>query len=77
MPAEDGRVFAYREHLSLRSDLAAAIHSLPPKYREAILLRDVQELSIDEIAQQLKLTRAAAKSRIHRGRTMVREYLTD
>lgn len=70
-------VAVYVDQFELRSDLAAAIQSLPEKYREAIILRDFEEFSISEIAEQLRLTRAAVKSRIHRGRQMVQEYLTD
>lgn len=73
----DHPVFAYEEHPGLRADLAAAIQSLPEKYREAIILRDFEEFSIGEIADQLQLTREAVKSRIHRGRQMVQEYLKD
>lgn len=65
----------YTDRFELRSDLAAAIQSLPEKYREAIILRDFEEFSITEIADQLLLTREAVKSRIHRGRQMVQEYL--
>lgn len=77
LPSPDHPVFAYTEHPELRLDLAAAIQSLPEKYREAIILRDFEELSISEIADQLFLTRAAVKSRIYRGRQMVQEYLKD
>lgn len=68
-------VTVYIDQFELRSDLAAAIQSLPEKYREAIILRDFEEFSIGEIADQLLMTRAAVKSRIHRGRQMVQEYL--
>lgn len=77
LPAADHPVFAYTEHPELRLDLAAAIQSLPEKYREAIILRDFEEFSISEIADQLFLTREAVKSRIYRGRQMVQEYLKD
>ena len=50
---------------------------MPEKYREAIILRDFEEFSITEIADRLLLTREAVKSRIHRGRWMVQEYLKD
>ena len=59
----------------LRVDLSSALQSLPPKYLEAILLRDFEELSIAEIAAQLQLTAAAVKSRLHRARMLTREYL--
>lgn len=76
-PDEKLPVRIYTDHFDLRSDLAAAIQSLPEKYREAIILRDFEEFSISEIADQLLLTRAAVKSRIFRGRQMVQEYLKD
>lgn len=75
LPDADSALFAYYTTPALRIDLAAAIQSLPDKYREAIVLRDFEEYTITEIAHSLRLTRAAVKSRIHRGREMVREYL--
>ncbi len=77
LPPPDHPLFAYTDHFALRVDLAAAIQSLPEKYREVIILRDFEEFSITEIADQLLLTREAVKSRIHRGRQMVQEYLKD
>jgi RNA polymerase sigma-70 factor (ECF subfamily) len=59
----------------LRIDLSRAIQSLPEHYREVILLRDIEELSIDEIASVLGLTRESVKARIHRARMLIREYL--
>ena len=60
---------------TLRHDLVRALESLPPHYREIILLRDFEEMSIHELAQRLTLTSAAVKSRLHRARQMMREYL--
>lgn len=77
LPGDDHPVFAYYTTPDLHSDLAGAIQSLPEKYREAIVLRDFEEYSIAEIADELRLTREAVKSRIHRGRQMIREYLVD
>ena len=59
----------------LRMDVAAAIGSLPPHYREVVLLRDVEEMSVDEIGAALALTREAVKARLHRARALLREYL--
>lgn len=59
----------------LRGDLVAALQSLPAHYLEAILLRDAQELTIEEMAQRLHMTRAAVKARLHRARALVRDYL--
>lgn len=59
----------------IRIDLSRAVQSLPEHYREVILLRDIEEMSIDEIAGVLGLTRESAKARLHRARIMIREYL--
>lgn len=59
----------------LRIDLVRALESLSASHREIILLRDWQEMTIDEIANSLGITPEASKSRLHRARTMVREYL--
>jgi DNA-directed RNA polymerase specialized sigma24 family protein len=59
----------------LRIDLVRALESLPLPYREIIVLRDMQELTMAEIADRLGISREAAKSRLHRARTLVREYL--
>jgi RNA polymerase sigma factor (sigma-70 family) len=59
----------------VRTDLIRALESLPDHYREIILLRDFQEYTIREIATRLQLTTAAAKSRLHRARQLMREYL--
>lgn len=59
----------------LRLDIALAIQSLPDLYREIIVLRDFEELSIAEIAARLEMAPATVKTRIHRGRQLVREHL--
>lgn len=61
----------------LRIDLVRALESLPDMYREVILLRDMEQLTIGEVADRLQITREACKSRIHRGRALLREYLQD
>lgn len=58
-----------------RHDVASALESLPYHYREILLLRDLEGLSIAEICERLGVTVLAAKSRLHRARAMAREYL--
>ncbi len=58
-----------------RHDVAAALESLPAHYRQVVLLRDLEGLTIAEIAARLGLTREAVKSRLHRARVLAREYL--
>ena len=60
---------------ALRIDLIHALESLPGHYREIVLLRDFEELTLREIAARLALTPAATKSRLHRARELVRDYL--
>lgn len=72
--ASDGRLSQQPMH-DLRIDLAAALASLPAHYREIVLRRDLLEMSIDEIAGELALTREAVKARLHRARLLLREYL--
>jgi RNA polymerase sigma-70 factor (ECF subfamily) len=67
--------FAQVPQDELRIDLVRALESLPAIYREVILLRDMEQLTISEVADRLGITREACKSRIHRGRALMREYL--
>lgn len=60
---------------ALRIDLAEALESLPAHYLEVVLLRDFEELTIAEIAQRLGEQPGAVKSRLHRARELVREYM--
>jgi len=71
---EMGRLAHLPAH-DLRIDLARAIESLSPAHREIVLLRDFEEFTIGEIAQRLGLNREATKSRLHRARALLREYL--
>ena len=59
----------------LRIDLTAALESLPAHYLEVVLLRDFEELTIAEIADRLGEQSGAIKSRLHRARELVREYM--
>jgi RNA polymerase sigma factor (sigma-70 family) len=70
----DGRLSSVPS-ADLRVDVAAAINSLPPHYREIVILRDLQEMTIDEIGAELILSREAVKGRLNRARTLLREYL--
>jgi RNA polymerase sigma factor (sigma-70 family) len=66
---------ATRSDAGLRLDLARALESLPAHYLEIVLLRDFEELSLQDIATRTGETIACVKSRLHRARSMVREYL--
>ena len=53
-----------------------ALVRLPPEYREAIVLRDLEGRSYDEIAEILRIPPGTVRSRIHRGREQLRQLLT-
>ena len=61
--------------LALRKDLIAAIARLPEPYRKILILRDIDELTAPEAADQLGISIDAAKSRLHRARALVRDNL--
>lgn len=61
--------------LDLRHDLAAAIRKLPSKYRQILVLRDIEQRPTSEVAQLTALTPEAVKSRLHRARQMIRPSL--
>ena len=56
-------------------DVELALASLPPEFRAAVVLCDVEGLSYEEIADVLGLKLGTVRSRIHRGRTMLRKAL--
>jgi RNA polymerase sigma-70 factor (ECF subfamily) len=56
------------EHQDLRGLLRQALQTLPTTLRTAVVLRDLQELSYQEIADRLGLPEGTVKSRINRGR---------
>jgi RNA polymerase sigma-70 factor (ECF subfamily) len=60
--------YAAAEHQDLRGLLRQALQTLPPALRTAVILRDLQELSYQEIADKLELPEGTVKSRINRGR---------
>ncbi|MDR1727194.1 MAG: sigma-70 family RNA polymerase sigma factor [Acidobacteriota bacterium] len=55
--------------------LGEAIRSLPPKYRTAFIMKEVQELQYDEIAKILKTSPGTIKSRLHRARELLQRKL--
>lgn len=54
----------------------AALQKLPVSYREALILREYEECSYQEIADILQIELANAKVRVHRARTLLRKMLT-
>ena len=61
----------------LRARLDAAMQELPPIYRIPVVLRDIQGLSTEEASQMLQVKTQTLKSRLHRGRLILRHRLAD
>jgi RNA polymerase sigma-70 factor (ECF subfamily) len=70
-PAPD-RLLADRQ---LDSDVQSALDSLPPDFRAAVVLCDIEGLSYEEIAATLGVKLGTVRSRIHRGRAQLRAAL--
>jgi RNA polymerase sigma factor (sigma-70 family) len=58
------------------ADVESALAELPPDFRAAVVLCDIEGLSYEEIADVLGLKLGTVRSRIHRGRTMLRKALS-
>jgi RNA polymerase sigma-70 factor (ECF subfamily) len=63
------------EREELAGQIQRAIEGLPPSYREVFLLRDKEEMSIEEIAQALGVTANLVKVRLFRARMMLQKQL--
>jgi RNA polymerase sigma-70 factor, ECF subfamily len=61
----------------LRGDIEAALTELPPDFRTAVVLCDVQGLSYEEIAAATGWPLGTVRSRIHRGRRLLRAQLSE
>ena len=58
-----------------REAVDRAISTLPLRYRMPLLLKEIAELSVEEVAQILGLKEATVKTRLHRARLMLRRAL--
>jgi RNA polymerase sigma-70 factor (ECF subfamily) len=61
----------------MRSRLVDALKHLPTVYRVPVILRDIQGLSTEEASAVLRVKPQTLKSRLHRGRLILREHLAD
>ncbi len=64
------------ENASLKRALSRGISLLAPEIRSAVVMRDVQGFSYEEISEVLQINIGTVKSRISRGREKLREFLT-
>ena len=63
------------ERREVRALLQRAIEKLSPIYREVVVLRDIEELSIEETAGALGISISSVKVRLHRARIMLQKEL--
>jgi RNA polymerase sigma-70 factor (ECF subfamily) len=76
-PASTARgPYGQLELSDVRNRIRTALQALPPTLREAVVLRDLQEFSYQEIADRLQLPEGTVKSRINRGRLELAKQLT-
>lgn len=76
VPDEASNPAALMEQTQLAGEIQVALERLPVKYRMAVVLCDVQGFSYEEIAQMLRCSIGTVRSRIHRGRRLMREELS-
>jgi len=67
-PSPSGNPYRALEERDRTSLVRRGLEQLPPKLREAVILRDLQGLSYQEMAERLALPEGTVKSRINRGR---------
>lgn len=60
---------------NIMNNIQQEIQKLPPVFREVVILRDVQELSYEEISKILKIPLGTVKSRVNRGRQRLKKVL--
>jgi RNA polymerase sigma-70 factor, ECF subfamily len=75
VPADDPNPEQIYHDSRLGPDLQAALDSLPPEFRAAVVLCDIEGLSYEEIGATLGVKLGTVRSRIHRGRQALRDYL--
>ena len=75
VPADEPNPEQIYHDSRLGPDLQAALDSLAPEFRAAVVLCDIEGLSYEEIGATLGVKLGTVRSRIHRGRQALRDYL--
>ena len=63
------------EHRDIRQKVEGVVAELPPDFAAVIVMKDIQDMQYDEIAESLGCSMGTVKSRLSRARAMVRERL--
>jgi RNA polymerase sigma-70 factor (ECF subfamily) len=71
------RVDELLDRQMLADKARAGVARLPDLYRDAFVLRDLEEMSTADVAQVLGVDAATVRQRVHRARLMLRGYLSD
>lgn len=64
-------------HREFHERVRECVRRLPDDFRRAVVLRDMEDLSYEEIGQILELPPGTVRSRIHRGRAMLQQMLRE
>jgi len=74
-PSKEPSALDFLEKRDIQARVQDCISVLDPDFREVLVLRDMQDLSYDEISNVLKVATGTVKSRLFRAREMVKECL--
>jgi RNA polymerase sigma-70 factor, ECF subfamily len=77
LPSKLGDSYREAQRSEMSQRIREALEQLTPEHRAAILLREVQGLSYDEISDVLQCPRGTVMSRLHYARNHLREILKD
>ncbi len=77
LASSDGDAFDRQYLREACESLEGAIPRLPPEFRMTLLLKDIVELSVNEVAQVLDVKPATVKTRVHRARLMLRREFAE
>ncbi len=76
LPSSDGSPAEEYAERTFDDDIEHALAQLPPDFRAAVVLCDVEGLTYEEIAEIMDAKLGTVRSRIHRGRAMLRDALS-
>ena len=74
-PSKEPSVLDRMEQVDVKNKVQDCIRALDPDFREVIVLRDMQDLSYEEVGAALKLAAGTVKSRLFRAQESVKECL--
>jgi len=76
LPASGQTPLEWTERQEVVQAVRAAIDSLPIHFRLPLVLKEIEDLSVEDVAKVLGLKPATVKTRLHRARLLIREELT-